>query len=80
MSGEHGHVHASEVLTAEQIKTFKIVFIFINFSITYLGLLPKVMPVCRKNENLLSVCNCFSAGIFLSMALMHLIPGTVETH
>lgn len=75
---DHGHITVG--LSAEQVRTFKIVFIFINFSITYLGLIPKVLPACRDNETVLSISNCFSAGIFLAMALMHLIPGAEEAY
>ena len=75
---DHGHISVG--LNAKQVKAFKIVFIFVNFSITYMGLLPKVIPSCRDNETVLSVSNCFSAGIFLAMALMHLIPGSEEAH
>ena len=59
-----------------------IVFILICF----LGIVPKASKSCSKQKNLLSLLNCFSAGIFLAMALLHLLPegvvlykGWVET-
>jgi len=82
MAGDHsgqGHSHGPS-LSADEIQTFKIAFIFINLAVTYLGLLPRVIPECRNNESVLSVLNCFSAGIFLAMAVMHLFPGMTEAY
>ena len=79
MAGDHGdggHSHDGEdPLSLDEIRKFKIIFIFLNFLVTYIGLLPRVIPECRQNEAVLSVLNCFSAGIFLAMAVMHLFPG-----
>ncbi len=36
------------------------------------GLLPVFVPACRKNERCLSFLNAFSAGIFLSVAIIHM--------
>ena len=82
MAGDHGaggHVHGDS-LSTDEIKNFKIIFIFLNLAVTYLGLLPRVIPECRENESVLSVLNCFSAGIFLAMALMHLFPHMSDAH
>ena len=80
MAGDHGdggHSHG-DALSDDEIKQFKIVFIFLNLAVTYLGLLPRVIPECRENEAVLSILNCFSAGIFLAMAVMHLFPHMTE--
>ena len=42
--------------------------------ITYIGVLPRVIGSCRNSKTWLSVMNCFSAGVFLSIALIHLFP------
>ena len=44
------------------------------------GVLPKVWGTCNKNEVLLSLLNCFSAGIFLAMALIHILPESAEIY
>lgn len=82
MSGDHGdggHAHGPGLSDGE-IQKFKIIFIFLNLAVTYLGLLPRVIPECRNNEATLSIMNCFSAGIFLALALMHLFPGMTEAY
>lgn len=72
-SHDDGHAH-HEALTASQIKTFKIVFLFVYLLISYLGLLPRVLGSCRRSKAALSFMNCFAAGVFLSIGLIHLIP------
>lgn len=37
------------------------------------GLLPIFVESCRKNERILSFLNAFSAGIFLSVAMIHML-------
>ena len=56
------------------IKSFKIAMIFVFFIICLSGLAPKAWGSCAKNETALSLLNCFSAGIFLAMALVHMMP------
>ena len=44
------------------------------------GVLPKVWGTCRNNDLLLSLLNCFSAGIFLAMSLIHIMPESAEIY
>ena len=44
------------------------------------GILPKIFPTVSRNKNVISFMNCFSAGIFLGMALIHVIPEGVEMY
>ena len=37
------------------------------------GLLPVFVESCRKNERVLSFLNAFSAGVFLSVAVIHML-------
>ena len=69
---DHGHAHGG--LTRSQIKTFKVVFIFVYFLITYVGLIPRVLGSCRTSKATLSFMNCFAGGVFFSIALIHLFP------
>lgn len=60
------------------IKGFKIGMLFAIWLCCMAGILPKLIPAINKNGNVLSFLNCFSAGIFLGMALIHIIPESVE--
>jgi solute carrier family 39 (zinc transporter), member 1/2/3 len=44
------------------------------------GLLPLHVPSIAKNRAFLSYLNCLSAGIFLGMALIHMLPESVEIY
>jgi len=44
------------------------------------GILPKLIPRIAHSKNTLSFLNCFSAGIFLGMALTHMIPEGVHLY
>jgi len=48
-------------------------------ALVFLGLIPKKLPACGNNERVLSILNCFSAGIFLAMSLVHIMPESSET-
>ena len=60
------------------IKGFKIGMLFAIWLCCMAGIMPKLIPAINKNGNVLSFLNCFSAGIFLGMALIHIIPESVE--
>lgn len=75
---DHGHDHGVE--EGMTIKTFKIWMLFAIWLCVLAGLLPKVIPAVSRNEIVLSFLNCFSAGIFLGMALLHIIPEGVEIY
>lgn len=62
------------------IKGFKIGMLFVIWVCCLAGVLPKVIPAINKNPIVLSFLNCFSAGIFLGMALVHIIPEGVEIY
>ena len=38
------------------------------------GLLPPRIPKCRDNAKLLGLMNAFSGGLFLAIALVHILP------
>ena len=62
------------------VKTFKIIMLFVMLACCFTALIPKSVPACGKNETILSLLNCFSAGIFLSMSLVHITPEAVEIY
>ena len=62
------------------VSTFKVIIAIAMFLCVGFGVLPKVWPRCGKNDTLLSMLNCFSAGLFLGMALIHIMPESVEIY
>jgi zinc transporter 1/2/3 len=63
--------------TESEKNAFKIIMAIVLFCECYLGLLPMACGACTKNQLPLSFLNCFSAGIFLSMAMIHIIPESI---
>ena len=66
--------------TLSNTQIFKICMMFGLFIICLVGLLPALIPRLRNNKAFLSYLNCFSGGIFLSMALVHMLPGTITSY
>jgi zinc transporter ZupT len=38
------------------------------------GILPGVVPWCKKSTEFLGIANAFSGGVFLAIAFMHIMP------
>lgn len=62
------------------LDTFKIILMFSMIICVGFGIIPKLWNKCRNNENTLSMLNCFSAGIFLGMSLIHMMPESAEVY
>ena len=63
------------------MKVFIIKFaggIILWLCIVFFGLLPLRVKHFRTNQTLLSVSNCFSGGLFLSIGLIHILPEAHE--
>ena len=56
------------------VDTFKIIMLIAMILCVGFGVIPKLWSKCRDNENALSFLNCFASGIFLAMALVHMMP------
>ena len=55
--------------------TLKIIFIFVSlFEAIILGLLPVYSKRFSENPKILGIANAFSGGVFLAIALMHIMP------
>lgn len=54
--------------------------IFAIFTVSLVGMLPFKIPQIKKSEAGLSYLNCFSAGMFLAIALIHMMPESVEEY
>lgn len=53
----------------------KLLFIaFIFFLTLIFGLIPYHVKTCSENQTILSIAKAFSGGIFLAIALLHIIP------
>mmetsp|Transcript_11707 Transcript_11707/g.13250 ORF Transcript_11707/g.13250 Transcript_11707/m.13250 type:complete len:383 (+) Transcript_11707:38-1186(+) len=48
--------------------------IFIYFLAFGAGILPNLIPWCKNSINVLGIANAFSGGVFLAIALMHILP------
>ena len=54
-----------------------IIFIFLEAFIS--GLIPTCSSSCRESPKVLGIANSFAAGVFLAIALMHILPEQSET-
>lgn len=59
------------------ILKFGLIIVIILESIL-LGLIPIKVAAFRDNKNALSIANAFSGGVFLSIALIHIVPDQGE--
>lgn len=44
------------------------------------GILPSKIPWCKNSLNILGIANAFSGGVFLAIALLHIIPEAAESY
>ncbi|CDW89019.1 zip zinc transporter family protein [Stylonychia lemnae] len=59
----------------------KIVFIFVVFTIDVVfGIIPAKVKRCKESPKFLGVANAFSGGLFLAIALIHILPEAVRDY
>ena len=59
----------------------KIVVIFVIFGVAVLaGILPIKVKRCRESKTFMSMANAFSGGLFLAIALVHILPEVIEQY
>ena len=63
---------------SEQLQSLKIAYIFIITLVPYIALIPALSDRCKDSAKALGVMNAFSGGVFLSMALIHILPESSE--
>mmetsp|Transcript_217 Transcript_217/g.203 ORF Transcript_217/g.203 Transcript_217/m.203 type:complete len:166 (-) Transcript_217:718-1215(-) len=57
----------------------KIVFIVLIFVMAFVsGILPTIIPWCKKSADVLGIANAFSGGVFLAIAFLHILPETIH--
>ena len=62
-------------LPAETLQNIKIGFIFFIWAWAFIsGILPAKIKACKDSQKFLSLASAFSGGVFLSMALIHILP------
>lgn len=59
----------------------KICFIFVIFGIALgFGVLPAKVKSCGRNPRFMSMANSFSGGLFLAIALIHILPDVIKDY
>ncbi len=70
--------------TPDELKTlliWKICFIFVIFGIALgFGILPAKVKSCGRNPKFMSMANAFSGGLFLAIALIHILPDVLNEY
>ena len=74
---DHDDDHDEEGI---DIDTLKIILMICMILCVGLGFIPKAWGRCRNDAYILSFLNCFSAGIFLGMAIVHMMPEAAEVY
>ena len=85
MSDSHHDGHHDHSLHEEEdghinVAFFKILMLVLMFLCCAFGLIPKGCGACSNSGSTLSYLNCFSAGIFLTMAVVHMLPEGAEMY
>jgi zinc transporter 1/2/3 len=63
----------------KQVRIIKIIFVFVIFAIGLgSGILPAKVPSCGKNKTFMGMANAFSGGLFLAIALVHVLPEVTD--
>ncbi|CAI2372605.1 unnamed protein product [Moneuplotes crassus] len=53
----------------------KVVFIILIAAMAFVaGILPGIIPWCKRSTNVLGIANAFSGGVFLAIAFLHILP------
>ena len=64
-----------------EILVVKIIFIVVIFFMALIaGIIPNKSNACRNSAAVLGVANAFTGGIFLAIALLHILPEASETY
>lgn len=63
---------------AISLKGLKIIWMVVILAISCLWILPMKIEIISKSHAVMSYLNCFAAGMFLSIAFVHMLPESVE--
>lgn len=74
---DHDHDHDDDSKTT--VLLMKIGSLIIILGVTLLfGYFPLIWKSCKSSTKFLGIANAFSGGIFMGIALFHLLPESVE--
>ena len=76
----HDDHHDEEGGLKMSLDGFKLLMAFCMFLCVGVGVIPRLWKRCSDSEAALSYMNCFSAGLFLGLALTHILPEAVEIY
>jgi threonine/homoserine/homoserine lactone efflux protein len=78
------HSNSGEDANPEEAHTLliiKIVFIVVVFFLTIIaGVLPVRVKACKESPTFLGLANAFSGGLFLAIALFHVLPEVADQY
>ena len=60
------------------VRSLKLIIIFAMILISMGGIITYRLVGLRKHERALSFLNCFSAGMFVCIGFIHMLPEAVE--
>lgn len=58
------------------LKIFAVFVVFVE--IGFFGYLPYIFTNIGQNKRVMSIVSCFAAGLFLALALLHILPEANE--
>ena len=59
----------------------KLIFIFVAFLESFfMGLLPIKVKKCKESPSILGIANAFAGGVFIAIALMHIMPEQISSY
>lgn len=61
-----------------ELEAYKWMMLVIMFLVCGCGMIPRCIPMTDKWQDALAYLNCFSAGLFLAMSLVHIMPEAAE--
>ncbi len=72
--------HKDEGDEGISVDAFKWIMLLCMLLCVGFGIVPKIWDSCGRNEEALSYLNCFSAGLFMAMAIVHMMPESAEMY
>ena len=68
-------------VSADTLLYIKIGFVFFIWCLAmFFGILPAKIKGCGQNPMFMSLANSFSGGLFLAIALCHILPDVVKDY
>jgi solute carrier family 39 (zinc transporter), member 1/2/3 len=76
-----GDTHEPTPEEKRELNIIKGVFIVVVFFLTiFAGMLPIKVKACKESPTFIGLANAFSGGLFLAIALFHVLPETADQY